>query len=80
MRFDPCEYCGGGVRLRRVTVDLRCAERLTVFRNVPVGVCGKCGERFYPGPVLEQLHEIARHALRPNKTIRVATLDFSAVG
>ena len=80
MRFDPCEYCGGTVRAKRVTVDLRRGERLFVFQNVPIGVCAKCGERYYPGPVLEQLDEIARHGLAGAKEIRVPLLDFADAG
>lgn len=79
MKFDRCEYCGGVVRARKVTVDLRQAERLCIFRNVPVGVCSKCGERYYPGPVLEQLDQIARHGLDNAKTIRVPTVDYAEV-
>ena len=80
MRFDPCEYCGGVVRTRRVTVDLRRNDRLCIFRNVPVGVCSKCGERYYPGRVLEHLDEIARFGLEGAKTIAVATFDYREVG
>ena len=38
MIFDPCEYCGGVVRTRRVVVDLRRGDDLCVFRYVAVGV------------------------------------------
>jgi len=77
MRFDKCERCGGKVRIRRVTVDLRRGRQLCVFRNVPVGVCAKCGERYYPGRVLERLDEIAEHGLAGAKTLRVPTFDYA---
>ncbi|MCK4341542.1 MAG: YgiT-type zinc finger protein [Phycisphaerae bacterium] len=76
MKYDTCEYCDGTVRSRRVTVDLRRGERLYVFHNVPLGVCSKCGERYYPGRVLEQLDEIAEHGLVGAKTVRVPTFDY----
>jgi YgiT-type zinc finger domain-containing protein len=75
MRFDPCEICGGRVRERRVTVDLRRAERLFVFYHVPIGVCGKCGERYYLGPVLERLDELAKHGVNGAKKLTVPTFD-----
>jgi hypothetical protein len=50
-----------------------------VFKNVPVVVCTKCGESYYPGRVLEQLDEIARHGLGGAKNIRVPTLDYAEV-
>lgn len=80
MKFDRCEYCDGAVRTRRVTVDLRRGDTLSVFRNVPVGVCTKCGERYYPAPILERLEELAEHGMDGAKTIRVPTFDFREVG
>jgi len=80
MKFDACEHCQGSVRTRRVTVDLRRGSRLIVFDNVPIGVCTKCGERYYPGTVLERLDEIAEHGLTGAKTVRVPTFDYREVG
>jgi len=68
------------VRTRRVTVDLRRGTRLYIFRNVPVGVCANCGVRYYPGPLLEQLDEIAQHAVSGAKTIKVPAFDYAQVG
>lgn len=79
-RFDDCEYCGGKVRGRKVTVDLRRGDKLYVFRNVPVGVCAKCGERYYPGPVLEQLEALAAHGINGAKRVSVPVLDLAKVG
>ena len=80
MAFDSCEFCGGPVRSRRVTVDLRRGDKLAVFERVPVGVCTKCGERYYPGLLLERLDEIAEHASNGAKSLRVPTFDFREVG
>ena len=79
MKFDACEICGGPVRERRVTVDLRRGERLCVFYRVPVGLCAKCGERYYPGPVLERLDELAEHGMNGSKKLSVPTFDFASV-
>ena len=80
MKFDACEYCNGSVRTRRVTVDLRRGSQLYIFDNVPVGVCSKSGERYYPGRVLERLDEIAEHGLEGAKTVRVPRFDCRGVG
>jgi len=58
-------------------VDLRRGEQLCVFRNVPVGVCSRCGERYFAGRVLEALDELAQHAMSGAKMIRVPTLDYA---
>jgi YgiT-type zinc finger domain-containing protein len=78
-RFDRCEYCGGAVVGKKVTVDIRRKGELFVFENVPVGVCSGCGERYYTGPVLERLNEIAAHRDTVKSTIKVPYLDFAEV-
>ena len=79
MRFDDCEQCGGRVRTRRVTIDLRRGHDLFVFYNVPIGVCSKCGERYHPGPVLERLDELAEHGMNGAKKLAVQTLDCASM-
>lgn len=79
MKFDDCDICGGRVIGRRVTVDLRRGERLFVFYRVPIGVCSKCGERYYPGPILERLNELAKHGMNGAKTVSVPTFDMAGV-
>jgi YgiT-type zinc finger domain-containing protein len=76
-KYDKCDYCGGGVREKRVTVDLRVKGKLYVFDNVPVGVCQKCGERYYRGPVLERLEELAGHQELFKEKIQVPRFDFA---
>ncbi len=76
----PVNTAGGAVRLRKVTTDLRRGEQLGIFRNVPIGVCSRCGERYYPGRVLEHLDEIAAHALDRAKVVRVPVFDYAQAG
>ncbi|NUO79522.1 type II toxin-antitoxin system MqsA family antitoxin [candidate division KSB1 bacterium] len=76
-KYDTCDYCGGRVFEKRVTVDLRLKGKLYVFENVPVGVCRKCGERYYRGPVLERLEELAAHQNFFKDKIQVPRFDFA---
>lgn len=76
-KYDDCDYCGGRVLEKRVTVDLRLKDKLYVFENVPVGVCRKCGERYYRGPVLERLEELASHQNLFKEKIQVPRFDFA---
>lgn len=78
-KYDRCEYCRGSVRERRVTIGLRRANRFFDFRNVPIGVCVRCGERYYRGPVLESLERIMKSVRRPFKLVKLTSLDFSTV-
>jgi len=79
MKLDDCE-CGGKVRTRRVTVDLRRGAKLYVFHNVPIGVCSTCGERYYPGSLLEKLDEVAQHAAQGARTVKALAFDYAEVG
>ncbi|MDZ7359835.1 MAG: type II toxin-antitoxin system MqsA family antitoxin [candidate division KSB1 bacterium] len=76
-KYDKCDYCGGSVREKRVTVDLRVKGKLYVFDNVPVGICQKCGERYYRGPVLERLEELAGHKELFKEKIQVPRFDLA---
>ena len=76
-KYDKCDYCDGNVREKRVTVDLRVKGKLFVFDNVPVGVCQKCGERYYRGPVLERLEGLANHEKLFKEKIQVPRFDLA---
>jgi hypothetical protein len=52
--------------------------KLYVFDNVPVGLCRKCGERYYRGSVLEWLEDLAGHKDVFKKKIQVPRFDFAA--
>lgn len=76
-KYDKCAYCGGNLREKRVTVDMRFKGKLFVFDNVPVGVCQKCGERYYRGSVLERLEELASHKEFFKEKIQVPWFDLA---
>ena len=49
-----CEYCEGVVRERiveREPISHHCG--IVVLENVPVGLCDRCGARYYAAPVLK---------------------------
>lgn len=76
-KYDKCDYCGGNVRERRVTVDSRVKGKSLVCENVPIGVCQKCSERYYRGPVLEHLEELAAHKELFKGKIQVSRFDLA---
>jgi len=56
-----CEHCGGVVRERRVEQEaLRHKGRFIILEDVPVGVCEKCGARYFHATVLRRVAEIGR--------------------
>jgi len=77
MKYDNCEYCGGRVKERKIRVDHRWKGKLVVVNNTPIGVCTRCGERYYAASILHQLDRIAKGEVGSVRQIRVPLLDFS---
>ena len=71
MKYDNCEYCGAEVKEKRVRTDYRAGNRLVVIEDVPLGVCVRCGERYYDAKVLKRLEIIANQRKKPKKVISV---------
>lgn len=72
----PCEYCEGVVQERRVRDDYWSGDSLVIIENVPVGVCNKCGERYYSAAVLEKMDRIAARRSRIKRSLRVPVTTF----
>jgi YgiT-type zinc finger domain-containing protein len=67
-----CEYCDGTVRQRRVAREAFKHKRaFVILRNVVIGVCEKCGNRYYSADTLKQVQAIATGKIRPEKTEQV---------
>ncbi len=68
VQAQTCEFCEGTVALRCARVPFHFKGTMIYGDNVPVWLCGKCGERFFDAPVYKRLEEIARQS----QTIRAA--------
>ena len=55
MKASECEYCSGEIRQKKVTVDHWYKEKLVIIKDVPVGVCQECGQRYYAAATLDRL-------------------------
>jgi len=72
-----CEYCGGFVQPKKVTVEHWYEGKLVIIRDVPVGVCRECGERYYEAATLEQLDAMARESESTQERISVPVMAFA---
>jgi YgiT-type zinc finger domain-containing protein len=79
MKYDSCEYCGGQVAEKKIQVDHRWKGHLIVVEKVPVGICARCGERYYDGTVLRRLNLMAQGKVASVGHIRVPVADYSRV-
>lgn len=78
MNRDICEYCDG-------TVCELVAERevfthkkgLVILKNVPIGVCNKCGSRYYSSKLLHEVDDIATGKRRADEEELVPIAEYS---
>jgi len=67
-----CEHCGGTVRQRRVEREaLRHLGGFVILEDVPIGVCDKCGARYFDASVVRRVAEIGRGTSPSRRTIAV---------
>ena len=73
-----CEYCKGTVKERLVKKEIfKHKTGFVMLEDVPVGICDKCGYRYYHSTILKRVEEIAKGKRTPERTeaIPVAHLD-----
>ncbi len=54
---ETCEYCGGPIAEKRVTLHRKIRGNYVLIENVPAGVCTRCGARFFTANVLKTIEE-----------------------
>jgi len=54
---EECEYCGGPIVEKEVTVHRQVNGSYFLFENVPAGVCKECGTRYYAANILKRMEE-----------------------
>lgn len=72
-----CEYCNGEIRKKNITVNHWYEDKLVIIKNVPVGVCHQCGERYYEAAILDQLDTLAQNSetAQENISVPIMVLD-----
>jgi YgiT-type zinc finger domain-containing protein len=60
---ETCEYCGGKLVEKYVTLHRKTNGKYVVIEQVPAGVCTECGTRYYAANVLKTI-EASIHGRR----------------
>ena len=61
-----CEYCDGMVKERLLKREaFKHRKGFVILENVPVGICDKCGYRYYHSSILHIVDEIAEGKREP---------------
>lgn len=52
---EECEYCNGSIVEKMMDLPRKVGERYVLIKNVPVGVCKKCGTKYYTANILKTI-------------------------
>ena len=64
-----CEYCKGTVKARVVDREsFKHQNGFIILEDVVIGVCDRCGNRYYSADILHAVHEIATGKRMPERT------------
>ena len=78
--FGDCTFCGGEVNPTKIEYDYLRRGRLLVISNVPAGVCGQCGEKYFKPDVLKKMdeayHDIFDHHKEPERVLEVPAVSL----
>lgn len=64
-----CEYCEGMVREKRVEREVfKHKAGFVILEDVLIGVCDKCGNRYYSADTLKRVQAVATGSIPPERT------------
>jgi YgiT-type zinc finger domain-containing protein len=73
-----CEFCDGIVREHIIEREaFKHARGFVILEHVPVGICDKCGNRYYYASLLKRVEEIATATKPAERTEQVPVAAFS---
>ena len=71
-----CEYCDGRIVETRSTERCTIRGKTLVIDECPVGLCPKCGEKYYSAQVLRRAKALAKSLNRGKRVRRVPMFAY----
>ena len=68
---EECEYCGGEIEEKLITLHRKVKGKYILIENVPAGVCRECGTRYYAANVLKMIEERVRGRQKASRQVLV---------
>jgi YgiT-type zinc finger domain-containing protein len=73
-----CEHCDGTVQERQSDREaIRHKGSFVILEEVPIGVCKKCGARYFHASVLRRAAEVGRSPAPPLRTVQIPVDSYS---
>ena len=79
-KYSDCYFCGGEVREQRIPRELWWQGTLYLVTDVPVGVCGQCGQKVILPEVARLIDQMLVGQTLPDEFARVPTYRFPEAG
>ena len=73
---EKCQFCGGTLKKKTVSLDLWKKEKLYVFKNVPAKVCEQCGEKYFSSKIYGIIDKLLKMKSKPDETMVVPVLSL----
>lgn len=78
-KYADCSFCSGEVSEKLIELDYRYRGKLYVFRDVPVGVCHQCGEKYLKAEVAKSIEKDIKDQQKWDDMIEVPVRIFRGV-
>ena len=75
---ETCEYCGGAIVEKQVTLHRKVRGQYLLIENVPAGVCAQCGTRYYAANVLKTVEESTCGRQKAEREVVVPVYSFAS--
>ena len=75
--YGRCHQCGGLMEERGTEQSVQEGDEWILIRNVPTGVCTRCGEQTFRWDVMERLDEIVRQRRQNTPAARLELPVFA---
>jgi YgiT-type zinc finger domain-containing protein len=73
-----CEYCDGIVRPHRVDREVfKYQHRFVMLEDITVGICDRCGNRYYTAEILHAVHAVAIGERSPERIEEIPVAHLS---
>ena len=73
---ETCEYCQGKIEEKTVDIPRKLGKEYILFKNVPAGVCHKCGIKYFAGNVLKLMTDKRRIKIISDKAMKLAVVNL----
>jgi len=77
-KYSDCFYCGGAVEEQLTPREIRWKGTLSIFEDVPMGVCTQCGEKVIKPEVAKAIDQLLQESKKPARIIHVPVYQYES--